>query len=98
MRAKPSGHRLGEQIAVHGQRTACRQGMGVGHRHDQAIGGAHFPVQQADRILFVVVRAERVRADHFRQIAGLVGERANLGAHFVDHHRNAHVGGLPGGF
>ena len=54
-------------------------------------------MQQANGILFVVIRAERVGTDHFAQQPGLMGERADSGAHFMQHDLDPPVGGLPGG-
>jgi len=52
-------------------------------------------VQQADGVLFVIVRAKGIGADHFGQIAGAMGEGGNFGPHLVNNHLHAHVGGLP---
>ena len=97
MRAQPFGDGAGEGLAIHRQRTPGGQRMGVGGGHDQPARRAHFPVQQPHRILLVIVGAERVRAYHFGQIAGLVREGADLGAHFVDLHADTAFGRLPGG-
>jgi hypothetical protein len=43
-------------------------------------------MQKAHGVLLVVVRAEGVRADHLGQVAGAMGEGADLGPHLVDHH------------
>ena len=62
---------------------------------DQAARFAHFPMQQTHGVLFVIVRPERVGTHHLAQIAGLVGEGFDLGAHFVDHDGHAPICGLP---
>lgn len=61
-------------------------------------GAAHFLMQQADRIGFVIVGPEGVRAHQFGEAVGLVGFRLTHAAHFVQHHFDAGVCGLPGGF
>ena len=61
------GDRVGKADAVDGQRAAGRQGVGVGHPHDQRAGAAHFLVQQADGVALLVVGAEAVGADQFGQ-------------------------------
>ena len=86
----------GEGHAVDGERAAGGDGVAVGARNDEAAGLAHLPVQQADRVLLVVVGAEGVGADELGEAAGLVGEGAHDGAHLVQDHRHAHAGGLPG--
>ena len=88
-------HVTREGVTVDGEGAARGQAVTVGHRHDQPVSGAHFPMQKADGVLFVVIRAQRVGADHLGQVAGAMGEGAGLGAHFMDHHGHAHIGGLP---
>ena len=75
--------------AAKGSRSTARappagRRCAVGHLHDQPARGAHLPVEKADGVLFVVVRAEGVGADHLGEVAGAVGEGADLGAHLVD--------------
>ena len=83
---------------IDGQRTAGRQSVRLGGLQNQAVGGAHFPMQEADGVLFAVVRAEGVGADHLGKVASAVGKGADLGPHFVQHDRHAGLSGLPGGF
>ena len=90
------GYAFCKGIAVNCQGTTGRQAVFVGHGHDQPVRRAHFPMQQANGVLFIIVRAERIRAYHFRQMSGAVGKGFDLGAHLVDHDFDAHVGGLPG--
>ena len=90
--AAAKGSRSTARAPPAGRRCFC------GHFHDQAACGPHLPVQQADGVLFVVIRAEGVGADHLGEVAGAVGEGADLGPHFVDDDGHAHVCGLPGGF
>jgi hypothetical protein len=63
--AQAFGHGPGEGVAVDGQGAAGRQAVPLRHFHHQAAGRAHFPMDQAHGIAFVVVRPEGVRADHF---------------------------------
>ncbi len=97
MRPEPRGDGGGEGIPVHRQRAARGQAVGLGHRHQQSIRRPHFPVQQAHGIALVIIRAEGVGADHLGQIAGAMGEGADMGAHLVDDHGHAQFGRLPGG-
>ena len=56
-------------------------------------------MEQPDRILRVVIRAEAVRADEFGQAVGLMGRRHfAAAAHFRQAHLEAAPGKLPGGF
>ncbi|NRP51556.1 hypothetical protein XMM354_003355 [Aliiroseovarius sp. xm-m-354] len=98
VREQRVGDGLREGITVHRQRTARGQAVFVGAGHDQAVGGTHFPMQQAHGVLLVIIRAEGVGADHLAQKPGLVGEGFDLGAHFVDDHRDACVRRLPSRF
>ena len=98
MGAEALGDGAGERITIDGQGAARGQAVGVGHFHDQPAGRAHFPMQQAHGVLFVIIRAEGVGAHHLGQVAGAVGEGADRRAHLVDHHVDAHAGGLPRGF
>ena len=91
------GHGFRKRIAVNSQRTTCGQAMIIGGRDDQATCGAHFPMQQADSVLFVVIRPERIGTNHFAEVARLVGKGFDLGAHFVDDHGHTHLCGLPCG-
>src|SRR6185295_163465 len=54
-------------------------------------------MQQADRVVRLIVGAERIGADEFRQRRRLVCGGAAQRAHFVQHGRYAMGGELPGG-
>jgi hypothetical protein len=41
---------------------------------------------------------ERITTNQFRQFLGMVGGTRRHGAHFVEHHIEAGLGDLPGGF
>ena len=62
-----------EDIAVNRHRAAGRHPGNFARAHDDAIERAHFMVQQAHRVLAVVIRPERIRADQLRQPVCLVG-------------------------
>jgi hypothetical protein len=67
-------------------------------RHDQRITGAHFVVQQADRVLLVVVGAEAVGADQFGKPIGVMRRAAlSRSAHFGQAHAQSAPRQLPGG-
>ena len=51
-------HGLCKRIPVYRQCAACGQFVGVRRRHDHRTRFAHFPMQQADGVLFAVIRAE----------------------------------------
>ena len=87
----------GKGVAVNGKGTAGRQAMRLGCGEDQAMSGAHFPMQKADGVLLIIVRAEGIRTDHLGEIAGAVGEGFHLGPHLVQDHGDAHLRRLPGG-
>ena len=97
MRQKRRRHRLREGIAIHRERATGGNAMLFGGLHDKAVGGTHFPMQQPDGVLFVIIRAKRVGTDHFGQIAGTMGKGFHLWAHFMNDDRHAHMGGLPCG-
>ncbi len=84
-------------IAVDREGAAGGERVAVGGGDDEAACGAHLPVEEADGVLLVVVRAEGVRADELGQRVGLVREGAGLGAHLVQDDGDAELGGLPGG-
>ena len=77
----------GEHVAVHRQRRSGGH-FGLGRRrHHQRIELAHFVMEQADRVLFVVVGAEAVGADQFGQPRRLVrGAHVAAAAHFRQAH------------
>ena len=86
-----------EGDAVDGERAAGGDGVAVGAGDDEAPGGAHLPVQEADGVLLVIVGAEGIAAHELGQRAGLVRGGADAGAHLVQDHRHAHLRRLPGG-
>ena len=71
--------------------------MGGRCLQDQALGRPHLPMQEPDRVLFMIVGPERVRTDHLGEIAGAMREGALQGAHFVDDDGDAALHGLPSG-
>ena len=85
-------------VAIDRERAAGRHLVGVGRTHDQRAQPAHFGVQQADRVVDRIVGAERVGADQFGKAIGLVRFGHPYGAHLMEHHRDACIGDLPGGF
>ena len=69
--------RLGEALAVHGERGAGRNAARFGRAHDERPEPAHFFLQQADRVIELVA-AERVAAHELGEVIGLVdGGRTN---------------------
>ena len=50
-------------VAIHRQRAAGGHLVGVGRAHDQRAEPAHFGMQQADRVVGGIVRAEGIGAD-----------------------------------
>ena len=65
----------GKSVAVDGERAAGRHLMGVRRAHDERAEPAHLGVQQADRVVILVVGAERIGADQFGIAIGLVRRR-----------------------
>ncbi len=88
----------GEFIAVNRQRRARGQGVLVCRRHNQAVRLAHFPVEQADRVRLMVIRAEGIRANQLCQTVGLVGKGFLGRPHFVQNNGDVLGGDLVGGF
>ena len=92
-------HGGGEGVAVHGQGAACRHLIDVATGHDDRVQRPHLGVQQADGVVFPIVRPEGVGADQFGQAVGLVsvGLHAGHAAHLVQDHGHVGLGDLPGG-
>ena len=88
----------GKSVAVDRQRAAGGHLVGVGATHDQRAEAAHFGMQQPDRVIGGVVRAERIGADQFGEAVGAVRFGHPMRAHLVQHHADAGIGDLPGGF
>ncbi len=88
-----------KDIAVDRQGRSGRHPRLGRRRHDQRIELAHLVMQQANGVLLVIVRAERVGTDQFGQARGLV-RRGHLAAaaHFRKAHLQPALGELPGGF
>ncbi len=97
-RVHGGGDGIGEPDAVHGQRAARRELVGVGGAHDQRAAAPHFFVQQADGVVLVVVGAEGVGADELGKAAGQVGLGELVRPHFVQDDGRAGFRRLPGGF
>ena len=62
----------GEALAINRQRRPGGDAVLVGAGHDQRAQAAHFLVEQPDGIIVGVIRAEAVRAHHFRKVVGFV--------------------------
>ncbi|MNQ91712.1 hypothetical protein D3C85_1071060 [compost metagenome] len=93
-------HGLRKAVAIDRQGAARRDLMGVAAFHDDRAERAHLGVQQADGVVFPVVRTEGVGADQFGQAIRLVrvGLDARHAAHFMQDDGHAGLGDLPGGF
>jgi hypothetical protein len=87
-----------KHLAVHRHRRSGGHPRNFARAHHQRVQPPHLVVQQADRVVLVVVRAEAVRADQLGQPVGLVRRRrATTPAHFRQAHADAAPGELPGG-
>ena len=86
----------GKRVAVHRQRRASRHAMPVAHGDDQPASPPHLFVQQPHRIVFPVIRPERVGAHQFREPVRMVSISPPHRPHFVQHHGHAEIGRLPG--
>ncbi len=74
-------NRSGETVAIDGERAAGRQLVAIGCAQHQRIEPAHFGMQKADGAAFGIVGAERIGADQFGELSGLVhGGRAQRAA------------------
>ena len=99
MGSKAGGHLGGKSFAIDRERRSCGDPVLVGGGHDQRAERAHFLVKQADRVVFGIVGAEAVRADHFRQPVGLMRRGPVAAApHFRQADAQPGFGQLPGGF
>ena len=98
MGAETAGNEIGKSVAVNRQGTAGRHFAGIGRRHHQRAGQPHFPVQQSDRIVLIVVRTQRVGTNQFGKPRRPVRGRIFLRLHFVQNDRHAAADELPGGF
>ena len=95
MGGKRRGHGRREALAIDRQCASCRDLIDVGRAHDQRAEAAHFLMQEADGVVFLVVGAEGVRADELRERGGLVGRGRAQRTHLVEHDRDAARGDLP---
>ncbi len=91
------GHGGGKAVAVDRQRAAGGHLVGVGRAHDQRAELAHFGMQQADRIVGGIIRAEGIGADELGEALGAMRFGHPLRPHLVQHHADAGIGDLPGG-
>ena len=96
LRRERRRYRCGKSVAVDRQRAAGRHLIGIGRPHHQRAEPAHFRVQQADRVVVLVVGAERVRADELGVAVGLVRGGRPQRPHLVQHDRHAGLRELPG--
>ena len=87
----------GKSVPVDRQRAARGNLVDVGGGHDDRAAAAHFGVEQADGVVFPVVRPERVGADELGEAFGLMRIGAAHRAHLVQNDGDAGLGRLPGG-
>ena len=72
MRLERALHLAAEHLAVDRHRRARGHPRHFARAHDQRIEPPHLVVEQADRIVLVIVGAEAVRADQLGEPVGLV--------------------------
>jgi hypothetical protein len=89
--------RRGELDAVDGEGVAGGDGGGVGVGEQEGAGAAHLLLEQPGRGVFGL-GLERVGADEFGEVGGLVGFGGAVRAHLVEVDLAAAAGGLQGGF
>jgi hypothetical protein len=87
----------GEGDAVDGESMPGRNGAGAGKLEQQRSGAAHFLFEQPGRSVHAV-GLQRVGADQFGEVGGLMGGRGARGAHLTEFDGDAAAGALPGGF
>ena len=92
------GHRRRKAVAVDRERAARRHLVPIARAHHQRAQPPHLLVQQPDRVVLPVVRAERVGADELGEAFGLVRLGHAHRPHLVEHDGNAPARDLPGGF
>ena len=86
-----------EAFAIDGERGSGGHLIGIGAAQDQRAEPAHLLMKKPDRIVLLVVRAQRVGADELRKSGRLVRRRCANGPHFVKDDRHAPGRTLPGG-
>ena len=91
------GDAAGELDAVDGQGVAGGDGAGVGLGEQDGTGAAHLLLQQPGRGV-LRLGLERVGADQFGEVGGLVRLGGAGGAHLVERDPAAERGGLQRGF
>ena len=85
-------------MTVDGERRACRN-LVIGRcRDEEPVATTHFFVEQANRILFVVVGPEGIGTDKLCETVSLVRGSAFDAAHFVENYGYAERCRLPGCF
>ena len=92
------GHRRRKAVAVDRERAARRHLVPIARAHHQRAQPPHLLVQQPDRVVLPVVRAERVGADELGEAFGPVRLGHAHRPHLVEHDGNAPACDLPGGF
>ena len=95
MRRHALVHRLGEDLAVHGQRRAAGHARRVGAREQQAPQRAQLRLEQAVRV-GEIDRLEGVAADELGQPVGVMGRRPHRRPHLVQRHAHAALRERPG--
>ena len=89
----------GKAFAVDRQRRSGRDLVAIRRAHDERAKRAHFLMEQPDRIVLGVVRAEAVGADHFREAVGVMGRSGVAAApHLAEADAEPGFGKLPCGF
>ena len=87
--------RLGKPHAVDRQRAPRRHLVRVGRAQDQRAALPHLFVQQADRVLLRIVRAEGIGADELGQARAEMRLGLPHRPHLVQHHRHPGARHLP---
>ncbi len=92
------GHALRVSVAVDRQSRPRGHAVPVCLAHDQRVQRPHLLMQQADRIRFRVIRAERVRTDQFGEVVGPVcGRLVTTAPHLGQADLMTRLGELPCG-
>ncbi len=87
---------LRKAVAIDRECAAGRHFMRIGGGEDERVEPPHLTMQDADRARLRIVGAERIGADEFSEIAGLMRGRHADGAHFVQYDGQAVARDLPG--
>jgi hypothetical protein len=96
MAGECGGNRCGKSVAVDRKRAAGGHLVCIRGVHDDRSEPAHFGVQEADGVVFMIVGTKRIRTNQLGITVGFVDGCRTQRPHFMQDDRNAGLRQLPG--